>query len=207
MSHIEIIAGVGAGKTSLGKALSGYGFSFIPEEFETNPFLTAFHQDPRSCAFEFGMTMLMMHYNKINQRPQTDRQPVYDFSLVTNEAYARSYLDFALMKPGLADLYIRSTAQARKESVKPAARIFLELRPETQIERIRKRGRELEREDRTTLDFIRILQQYLGDIASGLNDGVPLIRLDAERYNWVDSEKDKAFAARFIRGETGRGPA
>lgn len=203
MSHIEIIAGVGAGKTSLGKALFGYGFNFISEEFETNPFLTAFHQNPQDCAFEFGMTMLMMHYNQINKQTKFPHGTVFDFSLITNEAYARSYLDFTLLKPALAELYIRTAVHIRQESKKPSARVFLKLSPETQIQRIRKRGRELEREDRTTLSFLYSLQGHLESITAGLQDSIPLIHLDAEAYNWVESEEDRASVASYILSKTG----
>lgn len=198
MRHIEIIAGVGAGKTALGQALSTHGFSFIPEEFETNPFLHAFHQDPRSCAFEFGMTMLMMHYNRIQLPLTLPHRPVFDFSLITNEAYARSYLDFDLMKPALAATYIEAAQKAREQSIKPAARIFLQLRPVIQIERIRERGRALEREDRTTLPFLETLRHHLETIISQLDDDITLIELDAEAYNWVKSDEDKAAVARIV---------
>lgn len=201
MTHIEIIAGVGAGKTSLGQALSDFAFSFIPEEFETNPFLTAFHQNPQSCAFEFGMTMLMMHYNRINQHAETPHQAVFDFSLVTNEAYARSYLDFGLLKPSLADAYIQAAQQARQESITPAARIFLQLHPDIQIERIRQRGRALEREDRTTLPFLHTLKTHLENIVSQLDDDVPLLTLDAATYNWVERMEDKATVARIVTSQ------
>jgi deoxyadenosine/deoxycytidine kinase len=204
MTHIEIIAGVGAGKTSLGKALSSYEFSFIPEEFETNPFLSAFHQNPRSCAFEFGMTMLMMHYNRINSPITTPHRPVFDFSLVTNEAYARSYMAFNLLNPVPGETYIQTARQMRRESKKPEARIFLQLSPQTQIERIRQRGRELEREDRTTLAFLHTLKNHIEDITNQLDDGVPVIYLDAEYYNWAAHQGDKSTVANIINQALGR---
>ena len=37
MSHIEIIGGVGAGKTTLGKCLAENGFTLVEEEFKANP--------------------------------------------------------------------------------------------------------------------------------------------------------------------------
>ena len=203
MGHIEIIAGVGAGKTTLGHALAQQGFAFSPEEFEKNPFLTPFHKDPWSCAFEFGMTMLALHFNQLNMQPQPTIPSIFDFSLVTNEAYARSYADFKLMKPALAQSYIEAARTARNESVKPALRIMLELPSGVQMERIRKRGRELEKEDRTSQPFIETLNRHIAAITSELNDNLPLLRLDAVHYDWVNNPADSQKIASMIRAAAG----
>ena len=199
MGHIEIIAGVGAGKTTLGHALAQQGFAFSPEEFEKNPFLIPFHKDPWSCAFEFGMTMLALHYNQLNMPETGTPQTVFDFSLMTNEAYARSYADFKLMKPGLAQSYIDAARTARHESRKPALRIMLELPPAIQMERIRQRGRDLEKEDRTSQPFIETLNRHIGTIVGEQNDDVPLLRLDAVAHDWVSTPSDSRKIASLIR--------
>lgn len=198
MPHIEIIAGVGAGKTSLGQTLQQHGFAFIPEDFQKNPFLTAFHKDPWSCAFEFGMTMLALHYNGVNRDAPHAPQTVFDFSLVTNEAYARSYADFELMKPELAQSYIAAAHTARRESQIPALRILLELSPVLQMERIRQRGREMEKEDRTSQPFIETLNSHIAAIIADLDDGVPLLTLDAAAYNWAAHNADQEKVATLI---------
>lgn len=197
--HIEIIAGVGAGKTTLGHALAQQGFAFSPEEFEKNPFLIPFHKDPWSCAFEFGMTMLALHYNQLNMPETGTPQTVFDFSLMTNEAYARSYADFKLMKPALAQSYIDAARTARHESRKPALRIMLELPPAIQMERIRQRGRDLEKEDRTSQPFIETLNRHIGTIVGEQNDDVPLLRLDAVAHDWVSTPSDSRKIASLIR--------
>lgn len=199
MGHIEIIAGVGAGKTTLGHALAQQGFAFSPEEFEKNPFLIPFHKDPWSCAFEFGMTMLALHYNQLNMPETGTPQTVFDFSLMTNEAYARSYADFKLMKPALAQSYIDAARTARHESRKPALRIMLELPPAIQMERIRQRGRDLEKEDRTSQPFIETLNRHIGTIVGEQNDDVPLLRLDAVAHDWVSTPSDSRKIASLIR--------
>lgn len=199
MGHIEIIAGVGAGKTTLGQALARRGLAFSPEEFEKNPFLVPFHKDPWSCAFEFGMTMLALHYNQLNMQETPAAQTIFDFSLITNEAYARSYADFKLMKPALAQSYIDAAHTARHESRKPALRILLELPSSVQMERIRQRGRELEKEDRTSQPFIETLNRHIAAVVSELNDGVPLLRLDAVAHDWVSNPADEKTIADQIR--------
>lgn len=199
MGHIEIIAGVGAGKTTLGQALAQQGFAFSPEEFEKNPFLAPFHKDPWSCAFEFGMTMLALHYNQLNMPEAGTPRTVFDFSLMTNEAYARSYADFKLMKPGLAQSYINAARAARHESRKPALRIMLELPAAVQMARIRQRGRELEKEDRTSQPFIETLNRHIGAIIDQQNDNVPLLRLDAVAHDWVNHPATAGKIADLIR--------
>lgn len=198
MSHIEIIAGVGAGKTSLGKALQQQDFVFIPEEFENNPFLIPFHQDPWSCAFEFGMTMLALHYHQLHKEEIKSPYTVFDFSLITNEAYARSYADFELMKPSLSGSYIEAAHTARHEARKPSLRILLELPAAIQMERIRQRGRELEKEDRTSQAFIETLNNHIAHIIAGLDDHVPLLRVDAAAYNWVKNSDDGKIVADLV---------
>lgn len=196
MSHIEIIAGVGAGKTTLGRCLAGHGFTLVEEEFESNPFLESFHKDPFSCAFEFGMTMLMMHYNRINHHAPITDHPVFDFSLVMNEGYARTYVDYGLIRPELGEAYVRLAQTARQQAVKPALRVYLDIAPEEQLRRILKRGRPLEKE--TPLDFLHKLKNHLGQVISSLDDGVRLMTLDAGAYNLADSAHDKQIVGNMV---------
>ena len=199
MSHIELIAGVGAGKSALAKCLKEHGFTHVPEIFETNPYLEKFQKNPFSCAPEFGMEMLKLHADRINTVAKDGEKQVFDFSMVTNEAYARTWKQFGMFmlkrKEGAA--YMQACRDVRETTKKPALRIYLKLSAETQKERILKRGRELEKG--TPKLFLSTLKKNLEKVMDTVDDGVPLLVIDAEKYDWVNSAEDKKEVVRIIR--------
>ena len=196
MPHIEIIGAFGAGKSALAECLrDGATYEYVRDEFESNPFLKRFNADPLSCALGFGTTMLLMHADQIRTNADPAKNQVFDFSLVTNKAYAQMYQGFGLFSERAGAQYIELCQTVRDEAIKPVLRIYLDLAPEEQEARILKRGRE---NDAKPLFILQTLKAALDDAVAGISDGIPLLRLDAKKYDWVNSSADKDAVVRLV---------
>ncbi len=152
--RIEIIGGMGVGKTTLCKALENYSLRCIYESLEKNPYLELSYNDPESFGFYSQISFILGNFYTAVQAQEKGGITFLDYSTITDKAYASLFLqgkarsialqmiDFLEEKEGRADLYL-----------------YLTCSPETQIKRIRGRNRSHERG--VSLEFIEQLDSYV----------------------------------------------
>jgi deoxyguanosine kinase len=92
-SHSRIIAVegcIGVGKTTWAEALSKTRRAhLILEEFEKNPFLSAFYENPTDNALETELNFLLIHYHQLkNIQNQNETEIVTDFTLFKDTIFA-----------------------------------------------------------------------------------------------------------------------
>jgi deoxyguanosine kinase len=132
---------LGAGKTTVAKGLATYRRSqFLLEDFESNPFLRAFYDDPTHNAVETEFAFLMLHFHQLKNHANAQTETVADFHLGKDLLYAELNLRGARAKQIFASLY-----RLCLESVPvPSVLIFLSAPTDLLVERIRARNREFE---------------------------------------------------------------
>lgn len=183
--YIVIEGPIGAGKTSLARRLTErLAATPVFEQPELNPFLARFYQDMERWALP---TQLSFLYQRIDQlaslRPTDSQRVVSDFLLDKDPLFA----GLNLGDDELA-LYRRLFNSLKPQAAPvPDLVIYLQAKPETLIERVRKRGLDAER---------RISESYLERVADSYArffyeyQAAPVFIVDAEILNPADQDED-----------------
>lgn len=185
--YIVVEGPIGAGKTSLARRL-GERLEAQPlfEQPELNPFLGRFYQDAERWAMSTQLHFLFQRFDQLGIVADTigkQGRVVSDFVLDKDPLFAALNLS-----PDELALYQRVF-----DAMKPAAPprpdliIYLQAKPETLVERVRRRGLDVER---------RITEGYLERVAERYArffyeyDAAPLFIVDAEVLNPIDHDDD-----------------
>lgn len=185
--YIVVEGPIGAGKTSLARRLAErLDARALFEQPELNPFLGRFYQDAERWAMSTQLHFLFQRFDQLGIVAETMEQQqrvVSDFVLDKDPLFAALNL-----APDELALYQRVFDAMKPASPpKPDLIIYLQAKPETLIERVRRRGLDTER---------RITEQYLERVAERYArffyqyDAAPLFIVDAEVLNPVDHDDD-----------------
>lgn len=179
--RIEIIGGMGVGKTTLCRALEQHSLRCVYETIEKNPYLDLAYKDPASFGFYSQISFILNNFYSAVRAQEKGGITFLDFSTITDRAYASLFLqgrareialqmvDFLEEKEGRADLYL-----------------YLACSAETQMQRIR--GRNRPHEKNVGIEFVQKLDSYLAHFVHRAEiEGARVLTLDTEgpdsRYN------------------------
>lgn len=140
---IAIEGCLGAGKTTVAKGLAAHRESHVLlEDFESNPFLTAFYEDPVENATETEFAFLLLHFHQLKKHSSAVSGPevIADFHLGKDILYADLNLKEATTRRVFGDLYELCVSKTPE----PAVIVYLSASTELLVERIRKRNRHFE---------------------------------------------------------------
>ena len=198
--YIVVEGPIGAGKTSLARRLAErLPAETLFEQAESNPFLARFYQSPERWAMA---TELSFFFQRIDQVAAQlgdsvgERRVVSDFIVDKDKLFAGLNLsgdEFALYQRIFDTL--RPAAPPRPDLV-----IYLQARPDTLMERIRRRGNDAERRitesylERVAERYARFFYQY---------DAAPLFVVDAGVLNPVDRDEDFELLVERLRDMRG----
>lgn len=134
---------VGAGKSTVVKGLAACRSSkLLLEDFESNPFLRAFYENPVENATETEFAFLLLHFHQLkSQADATSRSEVIaDFHLGKDLLYADLNLRDTRAKGLFRELYELCV----EKTPRPGLMIFLSATTDLLVERIRARRRDFE---------------------------------------------------------------
>lgn len=184
--YIVVEGPIGAGKTSLARRLAErLPAHSLFEQPEQNPFLSRFYQNMERWALPTQLNFLFQRIDQLRGLV-ADGMPervVSDFLLDKDPLFAA----LNLPTDELA-LYERLFERLRPHDLpQPDLVIYLQAKPDTLMERVRKRGVDSER--RITEAYLeRVAEQYARFFYSF--DAAPLFVVDAEVLNPVDEDAD-----------------
>ncbi|MFH1502664.1 MAG: deoxynucleoside kinase [Candidatus Eisenbacteria bacterium] len=185
-NYVAIEGVIGVGKTTLASLLAKkWGAHLKLEIVEENPFLASFYADMRGYAFQTQLFFLLSRHKQQSELKQYDlfmERVVSDYLFAKDRIFANITLDdneLALYKR-LADLLERDVPR-------PDIVVYLQASVETLMDRIRKRGREFERD--MSREYIDSLNEAYNYFFFHYSD-TPLIVVNTNDLNFVENTAD-----------------
>ena len=184
--HIAVEGPIGAGKTSLARRLAErLGAELLLEEPGENPFLARFYQDMVRYALPAQLFFLFQRARQLETLAQPDmfgRPTVTDFLLEKDPLFARITLSDDEMA-----LYQKIYDAIRPQAPAPDLVVYLQARPATLHERVRRRAVQFER---------AISEEYLARLVEGYArffynySAAPVLIVNSENLNFVARDAD-----------------
>ena len=173
--YIAIEGLIGAGKTTLARRLAAMVHGrLVLEEFDDNPFLPRFYQEPERYAFSVELSFLAQRYHQLKRVTEQDlfsNCTIADYSIGKSLVFAHVTLppdEYALFM----DLYGIMYADLPQ----PDLIVYLHLGIERVRERIRSRGRSYEQQ--IGVDYLMQLQErYLDHLQKRAGQRVLVVDL------------------------------
>jgi deoxyadenosine/deoxycytidine kinase len=197
--YIVVEGPIGVGKTTLARAISeASGASLMLEDPDANPFLPRFYENADRYALPTQLFFLFQRIDQLAALNQSDlfkRATVADFMLEKDALFARLNLKDDELK-----LYEQIYTHLHPQAPVPDLVIYLQAAPDTLVERVQRRGAAYEKSipDPYLIalaeTYTRFFYQYVA---------APLLIVNSDRMNFVDSQDDLALLMERINGMRG----
>jgi len=193
--YIAIEGPIGVGKTSLAQLLSKeLGARLVLEDFEDNPFLPDFYNDPERFGFQTQLFFLLQRYRQQQDLRQVDlfqKLLITDYMFVKDRLFASLNLDDKEMH-----LYDTVASLLERNIIKPDLVIYLQADTDILMKNIEKRGRNMERN--ITWEYIDALNQVYTEYFFRYQD-TPLVIINTNNIDFVENENDLKEVIDYIR--------
>jgi len=193
--YIAIEGPIGVGKTSLANLLSKeLGARLVLEDFEDNPFLPDFYNDPDRFGFQTQLFFLLQRYRQQQDLRQVDmfqKLLITDYMFVKDRLFASLNLDDKEMS-----LYDTVATLLERNIIKPDLVIYLQGDTDVLMNNIAKRGRNMERN--ITWEYIDALNQVYTEYFFRYQE-TPLVIINTNNIDFVENERDLNEVIKYIR--------
>ena len=193
--YIAIEGPIGVGKTSLAELLSKeLGARLVLEDFEDNPFLPDFYNDPERFGFQTQLFFLLQRYRQQQDLRQVD---MFQKLLITDYMFVKDRL-FASLNLGDKEMQLYDTVASLLERniIRPDIVIYLQADTDVLMKNIEKRGRNMEKN--VTWEYIDALNQVYTEYFFRYQD-TPLVIINTNNIDFVENENDLKEVIDYIR--------
>jgi len=177
---------IGAGKTSLTEKLAtrtGWRMFREPADPKANPFLRSSYEvlagnEPnRGEPLHMQLFMLNQRFRDHMKIAHAGESVIQDRSIWGDHIFAKVMVEDGLItKDQYNHLYLKIFESLSQFLIPPSIILFLKTSPETALERIRRRGREFERD--ITLDYLTRLDETYEEWLQKMENYTTIYRLD-----------------------------
>lgn len=184
--YIAVEGPIGVGKTSLVKLIAEkLDARTILEQFEENPFLTDFYDDPERFAFQTQLFFLLQRYQQQQELRQVD---IFHNLLVTDYMFVKDRL-FASLNLNEKEMVLYETVAnlLERNVINPDLVIYLQADTDTLLKNISKRKRSFEKN--MSRDYIDALNQVYNEYFFRYQDS-PLLIINTNNIDFVNKKKD-----------------
>ena len=186
LRYIAIEGPIGAGKTTLARRLAEQlDAETVLEQPGENPFLARFYLDMARYALPTQLFFLFQRVRQLEPLAQADmfgRPVIADFLIDKDPLFARATLSADELV-----LYQKIYDAVRPQSPVPDLVVYLQARPTTLIERVRKRAAGYERG--VSEDYLALLAESYARFFHHYSDA-PLLIVNSENLNFVARDAD-----------------
>ena len=191
--RIEFCGPMGAGKTTVAKALADYyGWKLAEEPVAEHPFLKDFYTDPRKYGFENAAFFTVNYIH--NVKKLECENTIYDAGHLGNQSYNALSQKTPAEEAAMSGLYAAADALPKPDLI-----IYLDYPTDKILERIASRGREMEKD--VPASYIRDLKAEMEQRLNNTNALVLRLKLeefdviarpdDVKKIAWMVGEKLK----------------
>lgn len=193
--YVAIEGPIGVGKTSLAKLLAEkLGARTVLEDFEDNPFLSDFYEDPERFAFQTQLNFLIQRYQQQQELRQVD---IFHNLLITDYMFIKDRLFASLnLNEKEMNLYDTIANFLEKNVINPDLVIYLQADTDTLMKNISKRNRSFE---------VNISYKYIDGLNEVYNEyffryqDTPLIIINTNNIDFVNNFNDLEEVIQCIR--------
>jgi len=184
---IVIEGNIGAGKTTLSKALANkLNGRLILEQYADNPFLPKFYKDPDKYSFQLELSFMIDRYHQFNKKlinlDLFQEITIADYHLMKSLIFAQTTL-----KDDEYNLYRKIFNILYPSLPKPDLYIYLYAKPERLLQNIEKRGRDYEQS--ITAEYLDNIQKNYFEFFK-TQEGIKFVVIDTNDMDFVENEKD-----------------
>ena len=177
---------IGVGKTSftqiLAKELKG---RVVLEKAEENPFLAKFYHQPEQYAFQ---TQLFFLFSRYRQQQELFQLDLFSKSTIVDYLFARDQIFAAInLNDEEFNLYRQIQQLLTAQIPKPDLVIYLQAEPKILFQRIKKRGREFEKEIEE--DYLQVLIEKYNQFFFSYQSS-PLLVIQTNDIDFVQSREE-----------------
>ncbi|MGD6898406.1 deoxynucleoside kinase [Bacillus infantis] len=188
---ITVEGPIGVGKTSLAKAISEhFQFALLKEIVDENPFLGKFYDNIEEWSFQTEMFFLCNRYKQLGDI-NTDylannKAVVADYHILKNLVFAERTLS-----PAEFQKYVKIYDILTSDMPRPNVIIYLHASLETLLQRIRLRGREIEKNiSQLYLEQLSIDYENAMNLFTEQHPDIPVLRFSGDDLDFVKNKED-----------------
>jgi len=166
----------------------------VLEEYENNPFLEEFYNDPERFAFQTQLFFLMSRYRQQQDLRQVD---MFHNLLITDYMFVKDRL-FASLNLDDKELSLYDTVAnlLERNVLKPDVVIYLQADTQTLMRNISKRGRDFE--SNMSFEYLDALSQVYTEYFFKYQE-TPLIIINTNNIDFVNNNDDLDEVIKYIR--------
>ena len=176
------IAGlIGAGKSTLATALGKHlDLPVYYEPVADNEYLADFYADTKRYAFQTQIYLLNRRFAQHQEIIWRGGGGVQDRTIYEDSVFARTLVKLGLMDERDYRTYLQLFRHMSNFMCRPNVIVYLDLEPETSLERVRQRDRGVE--TGLTIEYLRALREEYERFVADISRSVPVIRVSWEQY-------------------------
>lgn len=192
LTRIDICGGIASGKTTFASLFYQHKLTPLYEDFKKSPFWEAFYCNPGKYIFETEISFVLLHYHQIKLALESKKNHlICDFSFLLDSAYA---------KIGLSGSKLRAfecvLSEITKDLPKPDLIVYLDCDAQTELQRIRKRGRT--EENSINFEFLESLNKALAEEIEKIKLQIPIITINSAEKDFANDETIKKEMVKLI---------
>lgn len=176
--RIELVGGMGVGKTTLCRVLEEIGYNCIYENLGENPFLAKMYEDVDGYKFPSQMWLILSKFAELQMEVKQGHINVLDQAMANYKAYTRMLFKNGSDARGykiVSDLFDYTEDRFGK----PDLVVYLHVSPETQLKRIMSRKRGFENE--VSIEYLTALKAEIEAVVlESKAKGVNVIEIDTD---------------------------
>lgn len=185
--RIELVGGMGVGKTTLCRVLEETGYNCIYEDLGENPFLADMYDDPEGYRFPTQVWFILSKFHEIQSKLDKTQINILDQAMDNYKAYSRMLFNDGKDPEGLK-LVEDFFSYTENQFGHPDLLVYLKASPEVQMKRVKSRNRGFEMN--VDLDYLSALRQELDKVVEETKGkGVKMIEIDTDRIFMPDHHK------------------
>jgi deoxyguanosine kinase len=203
---ITVEGPIGVGKTTLSKAISEhFQFHLLREIVDENPFLGKFYENIEEWSFQTEMFFLCNRYKQledIETKYLSNQMPVVaDYHIFKNLIFAQRTL-----KKKQYEKYLNIFKILTQDMPVPNMVIYLHANLDTLLQRIQKRGREIEKNisplylEQLSLDYHQFMHEFKVQ-----HPEIPVLQFSGDELDFVKNEHDLKVILKEIEDQLQKG--